>query len=380
METITLILGIGLILLIVVIVYLVTKINNKKDNNDDKSMSLLQNQISLLTTQLTEKIDRTNKEINDRLSDQKNTLNVNLQQQFAVSQKSMKDYLENIKNVTQELTKLGETNKQIQGFAGQLQSLENILKNPKQRGILGEYFLETVLKNVLPPNSYQMQYKLGVNPDTGKDLIVDAAVFVKDKIIPIDSKFSLENYNKILEAKDPIERKNLEVDFKNDLKKRIEETSKYIRPELNTMDFAFMFIPSEGIYYDLLINTVGTVKLNTSDLISYAFAEKKVIIVSPTSFLAYLQTVMQGLRALQIEESAQKIILQVKLLQKDLNTFEDGFNKVGRGLGTTVNAFNSSFKAFTRVDKDLFKLTGEKIEINGETLEKPLTLGDSDLE
>ncbi len=380
METITLILGIGLILLIVVVVYLVTKINNKKDNTDDKSMSLLQNQISLLTTQLTEKIDRTNKEINDRLSDQKNTLNVNLQQQFAVSQKSMKDYLENIKNVTQELTKLGETNKQIQGFAGQLQSLENILKNPKQRGILGEYFLETVLKNVLPPNSYQMQYKLGVNPDTGKDLIVDAAVFVKDKIIPIDSKFSLENYNKILEAKDPIERKNLEVDFKNDLKKRIEETSKYIKPELNTMDFAFMFIPSEGIYYDLLINTVGTVKLNTSDLISYAFAEKKVIIVSPTSFLAYLQTVMQGLRALQIEESAQKIILQVKLLQKDLNSFEDGFNKVGRGLGTTVNAFNSSFKAFTRVDKDLFKLTGEKIEINGETLEKPLTLGDSDLE
>jgi DNA recombination protein RmuC len=130
---------------------------------------------------------------------------------------------------------------------------------------------------------------------------------VKDKIIPIDSKFSLENYNKILEEKDELKREIYLKDFRTDLKKRIDETSKYIRPEEGTMEFAFMFIPSEGIYYDLLVNKVGTLKANSVDLIEYAFKEKKVIIVSPTSFYAYLQTVLQGLRALQIEENALEI-------------------------------------------------------------------------
>jgi len=145
------------------------------------------------------------------------------------------------------------------GFAQQLQSLENILKNPKQRGILGEYYLETILKNVLPPRLYQMQYKF----KNGE--IVDAVVFVKDKIIPIDSKFSLENYNKMAAETNPARKEELEKIFKIDLKNRIDETAKYIRPDEKTMDFALMFIPSEGIYYDLLINEVGSLKANTRD-------------------------------------------------------------------------------------------------------------------
>src|SRR3989344_2901218 len=151
-----------------------------------------------------------------------------------------------IAEVTEKLTKLDETNKQVINFSGQLQNLQDILKNPKQRGILGEYYLETVLKNVLPPGSYQMQYPLGTDEKTGKDLIVDAVVFVDKRIIPIDSKFSLENYNRILEARDPAEKKRYESAFINDLKIRIDETSKYVKPEENTMDFAFMFIPSEA--------------------------------------------------------------------------------------------------------------------------------------
>ena len=196
--------------------------------------------------------------------------------------------------MTERLTRLDETNKQVISFADQLQSLENILKNPKQRGILGEYYLETVLKNVLPPGSYQMQYEF---PDK---TIVDAVVFVKDKIIPIDSKFSLENYNKMVEERDATEKKRLEIIFVNDLKNRITETAKYIQPTKGTTDFAFMFIPHEAIYYDLLTNKVGSLEENAENLIQRAAGKYKVIITSPTSFLAYLQTVLQGLKALKI--------------------------------------------------------------------------------
>ncbi len=363
-----------LIILIVALFLVFNKLNkpNKPDESSNQALTLLQSQINALTQMQNEKLDRVVSEVNTRLTENNKSLNMTISQQFTESQKSLRESSTSaakiIQEVTEKLTKLDETNKQVVGFAEQLQSLENILKNPKQRGILGEYFLETVLKNVLPPGSYQMQYKF----KNGE--IVDAAVFVKDKIIPIDSKFSLENYNRIVAEKDPVEKEKIEKIFKQDLKNRIEETSKYIRPEEGTMDFAFMFIPSEGIYYDLLINNVGAIKLNTADLISYAFSEKHVIIVSPTSFLAYLQTVLQGLKALKIEESAQQIVAQVRSLQKNLNTFEENYDKVGKYLGTTVNAYNGSFKAFKRMDKDLFKLTGEAITINAEELDKPLSL------
>jgi DNA recombination protein RmuC len=265
----------------------------------------------------------------------------------------------------EKLAKLEKTNEQVVGFAGQLQSLENILKNPKQRGILGEYYLETLLKNVLPPKGYQMQYKFK------NDEAVDAVVFVKDKIIPIDSKFSLENYNRIIQEHDEAARAPLEKQFKIDLKNRIDETSKYIRPNENTMDFAFMFIPSEGIYYDLLVNQIGAVKVNTHDLIEYAFKEKKVIIVSPTSFFAYLQTVLQGLRALQIEESAKEIRKAVEKLGRHLLSYEEYMKKLGNNLGTTVNMYNSANKEFKKIDKDILKITGETMDLEILELDRP---------
>jgi DNA recombination protein RmuC len=270
-----------------------------------------------------------------------------------------------ISEVTEKLTKLDETNKQVVNFSAQLQSLQDILKNPKQRGVLGEYFLEETLKNVLPPNSYQMQYafKNGV--------IVDAAVFVKDKVVPIDSKFSLENYERILNASTAKEKEELEKVFKQDLKNRIDETSKYIKPEEGTMDFAFMFIPSEAIYYDLLINKVGAVKVNTRDLIEYAFQDKKVIIVSPTSFLAYLQTVLQGLRAFQIEESAKEIRINVEKLGKHIIAFEEYMKKTQNSLGTTVNHFNVAYKELGKIDKDVSKITKSEKSIEPIMLDKP---------
>lgn len=334
------------------VLFLLSK--NKQGNNNDQALLMLQNQINELNKCLNDGLNVNNKTISEGL----NTAHMSMQQQFGQTAKIVQD-------VTEKLTKLDETNKQVVGFAEQLQSLENILTNPKQRGILGEYFLETLLKNVLPPASYEMQYKF-------KDgEIVDAVIFVRDKIIPIDSKFSLENYNKIIAEKNQAERERLEKLFKQDLKNRIDETSKYIRPTEKTMDFAFMFIPSEGIYYDLLINQVGAIKVNTRDLIEYAFKEKHVIITSPTSFFAYLQTVLQGLKALQIEKSAQQIRERVEQLQKHLLAYDSYLQKLGNNLGTTVGMYNSAYKEFKKIDKDVVKITGIEGEIEPLELDKP---------
>jgi len=315
----------------------------KPKEGEDNMFVMLQNQVQEMNRTLDKKMS-----FNQQV----------MQKQFGQSAKI-------ITAVTEKLTKLDETNRQVVNFADQLQTLQDTLKNPKQRGVLGEYYLENVLKNVLPPSAYQMQYKF----DDGD--IVDAVVFVKDKVIPIDSKFSLENYNRIVEEKDETRRKELEKEFKHDLKMRIDETSKYIKRSNGTMDFAFMFIPAEGIYYDLLVNRVGAVKLNTHDMIEYAFKEKHVIIVSPTSFFAYLQTVMQGLRALQIEEGAKEIRKQVEKLAKHLMSYEEYLKKMGNNLSTTVNMYNSAYKEFSKIDKDVVKITEGEKKVDALELEKP---------
>jgi DNA recombination protein RmuC len=184
----------------------------------------------------------------------------------------------------------------------------------------------------------------------------------------------LENYSRLLAERDPLEREKIEKEFKKDLKTRIDETSKYIQPKKGTMDFAFMFIPSEAIFYDLLINQVGAVKVNTQDLIEYAFKEKHVIIVSPTSFLAYLQTVLQGLRALQIEESVQEIIKKIEDLNRHILSCDEFMKKLGSNLDTTVNAYNATYKEFKKVDKDLVR-----VGINAGKVE-PLTLAKTNKE
>jgi DNA recombination protein RmuC len=309
----------------------------------DNALMLLQNQINEMSRVLDAKLGELPKV---------------MQSQFGESSRM-------IKEITEELTKVGEGQKQVVNLADQLKDLQDILKNPKQRGVLGEYFLEETLKNVLPPNSYEMQYKF-------KDgEIVDAAVFVKDKVIPVDSKFSLENYERILSENDSQRREELEKQFRDDLKDRIDETSKYVRPDENTMDFAFMFIPSEAIYYDLLVNKVGAVKTNTRDLIEYAFKEKHVIIVSPTSFLAYLQTVLQGLKALQIEESAKEIKKRVEELGKHLASYEGYMKKLGNHLGTSVGMYNQAYKEFGKIDKDVLRISGSAANIEPMVLDKP---------
>ena len=332
-----------------VIFILLTRNNNSSWNNSWELRGLQEN------------ISQLNKLVEYKLWES----NRNMSKNFEVNANLSKNASDKIEEITKKLTSLEETNKQIQDIWGQLEWLENILKNPKQRWVLWEYFLENVLKNILPPENYRLQYefKNGEKPD--------AVIFVKEKIIPIDSKFSLENYNRILESQTKPEKQKYEREFRNDLKKRIDETSKYIRPEEGTMEFAFMFLPSEGIYYDLLVSKVGNV--HAADLIEYAFKEKRVIIVSPTSFYAYLQTVMQGLRALQIEEAAKDIQKHVEKLWKHLNAYELYLEKLWKTLGTSVSHFNEASHKFKLIDKDILKITDWAVwwEFQVESLEKP---------
>lgn len=300
--------------------------------------------------------------VDQKLGDNEKSLRESMQFQSTQSTRIITD-------ITERLTRLDETNKQVIGFAEGLQELQDILKNPKQRGILGEYYLETLLKNVLPPGGFQMQYTF---PD---GTIVDAAVFVKDKVIPIDSKFSLENYNRLIETKDLAQRERLEKQFVNDLKERITETAKYIQPEHGTMDFAFMFIPHEAIYYDLLVNKVGAIQEDTENLIQRAASKYHVIIVSPTSFLAYLQTVLQGLKALQIEESAKEIRKRIEELSRHLGSYEEYHNKMGTTLKTVVNHYNNASKELKKVDKDVFRIAGE-----GSKRLDPLLVSETEIE
>ncbi len=321
---------------------------------DDGAMRLLLEQMNELNRTVDKKIGETNRTMTD-----------SMRNQFSESQKLVDKFLKEVTSMAEKVTRVEETGKQMVGFADQLQNLQDILKNPKQRGVLGEYYLEALLKNVLPPGGYQMQYGF-------KDgEIVDAIVRIKDKIISIDSKFSLENYNRLAQEKNEAEKIRLEKLFVGDLKNRITETSKYIRPSEGTMDFAFMFIPHEAIYYDLLVNKIGAITEDTDNLIQRAANKYKVIIVSPTSFLAYLQTVLQGLKAMQIEETAKDIVQRVGELGKHLKAYEEYHNKLGNNLATVVNQYMYSSKELKKVDKDVMRITGTTIGLDPVSVDKP---------
>ena len=297
------------------------------------------------------------------------TLHKTIHSQFAENTKVIQGITTHsakmIASITEKLTSLDKTNQQVVGFSEQLHNLERVLTNQKKRGALGEAGLQLILENMLPPTVFSMQYKF----EDGD--IVDAAIFAKDGIIPIDAKFSLDNYRRLIDEEDPARRAILEKDFSRDLKLRIDETSKYIKPKHGTLDFAFMFIPAEAIYYDLLVSEVGAVKVNTRNLIDYAFHERKVIIVSPTTFAAYLQTILQGLRSLKIEESAKSIRKHVHLLQKHLKSYEDFMKRLGNSMKTTVNHYNNAYKEFGKIDKDIVRITDGERVIDPEQIDAP---------
>jgi len=351
METLLVILLVVMIVGLVAAVYIMTQRFNELKSAG--SVDYLKADV----TELTRNIATLQQTMGDKLDRSSAGMAESVQKQLSQSAKLITD-------VTQRLAKLDETNKRVVDVADELKTLQNVLQNPKQRGVFGEYYLTSVLENILAPGQYETQYRF-------KDgEIVDAVIFLdKGQILPIDSKFSLENYNRMIEASGK-EREQLLLKVKIDLKGRIDETSKYIRPSENTMDFAFMFIPSESLYYDLLINNVGTGG-SSRDLIEYAFREKHVIITSPTSFMAYLQTVLQGLRSLQIEEQAKDIQIRVGKLGQHIGKFEEYMQKLGNALGTTVNHYNNAHKELGKIDKDVIKIAGGDSGIDPLLIDKP---------
>ncbi len=328
----------------------------KKENVD--SLVLLQNQLQDLTRSMEQK-----------LGEGTNRMFESMRSQFGESQRLATDIRDlvhtQLTEVAKEQMRTNEATMKFMSIAEQLANLEKVLKHQKQRGNLGEASLELILGNILPPGSYKMQHEF-----PGGET-VDAAIITKEGIIPIDAKFSLDNYNRLSQETDDTRKAELEKQFKNDLKLRIDETAKYVRPKDGTLPFAFMYIPAEGIYYDLLINEVGSVKVNTRNLIDYAYNEKKIIIVSPTTFAAYLQSVLYGFKAFKIEETAKDIAKNVEALGRHLKAYEDYYKKLGNSLSTTVNHFNAGSKELGKIDKDVLRITGESVDFAVGLLEKP---------
>jgi DNA recombination protein RmuC len=352
---ITAIIVIGVVLVLgfaLTIFVLMSQLSHLKN---DSALGLIKQDLAGMNSILT----KTQESMSERLDRSNAAVQATMSRQFGESAKIIAD-------VTNRLTKLDETNRRVVDVADELKTLQNVLQNPKQRGVLGEYYLQSVLENVLPPDRFELQYKFADGE------IVDAVIRLdRNLMLPVDSKFSLENYNRLVEEPDKTRREGLIKLFKSDLKNRIDETAKYIRPSEGTMDFAFMFIPSEAIYYDLLINKVGAASTSSRDLIEYAFRDKRVIIVSPTSFMAYLQTVLQGLRSLQIEGQAKEIQIRVGQLGQHLAAYDQYVQKLGNSLNTTVNHFNNAHKELKKVDKDVVRIAGSEPTIEPMLVDKP---------
>lgn len=344
-ESIVIIIVGGVIIALLVAVLL--KSGAKKEDESDQTFLILQDQLERLRSTVENKLERSQNDLHQTLHRQ-NTEATRL-----------------ITEITRELTEVKEGNKQVFSMTEQLQNLEKVLTHQKQRGNLGEASLELILSNMLAPGQYEMQYYF----KNGE--AVDAVIHTKEGIIPIDAKYSLDNYQRLMNVSDEEETAYYQNEFKKDIQKRIDETSKYIRPEEGTLPFAFMFIPAEGIYYDLLVNQVSKGAVNTQNLIEYAYNKRKVIIVSPTTFYAYLQSVLFGFKAFKIEESAKHIQKRVEDLGKHLEAYEEYMKKLGVTLGTSVNHYNTAYKELKKVDKDVLRITESDIGIEPLVLDKP---------
>ena len=345
------------------------KLKSTENNSNEFLLKLNENlrrEIQDIRKEISQNSELGRKEIEEKLIDINKGIHTFQTESKKDMQKQFSSSNQVIEKVTAELEKIKGTNDQVLGFANQMKTLEKILSHQKQRGILGEIQLENLLANVLPPELFQMEYHFKNNES------VDAIVKVGKFIIPIDAKFSLDNYNRMIESQDKNEIETLEKSFKEDIKKRIEETSKYIRPSENTTDYAYMFIPADGLYQDLLNSRVGSLKINSKDLVSYAYT-KKVMIVSPMSLFPMLQITVKALHNMKVERSIDDIMKNIQKLSNHLNTYKQAHDSLGKTIGTAVNHYNKSSKEFNKINKDITKISGgnSTIEFEQNIIEKP---------
>jgi DNA recombination protein RmuC len=255
-------------------------------------------------------------------------------------------------NVMNELSALKEHNKRIHDIGKDLTELQQILKAPKLRGQLGELFLENLLKDRFSPSQYEMQYKF-----KGGD-IVDAVIKLRDgKLVPIDAKFSLENFKKLIEVQGADEKKKAKKAFRTDIKNRIDEIAeKYILPDEGTLEFALMYIPAENVYYEVVIQDS---ELEGPSMIEYAFS-KNVFPVSPNTFAIYLTTILNGLRGLEIEKKAGEIMAGLSRINVDFSKFGEDFRLVGTHLGRAKNSYEDSERKLGRLGDRISVISGAR--------------------
>lgn len=280
-------------------------------------------------------------QVNERL----NQMNQTLQEANKIIGQNLGSATSVFGNVKEQLGRLEETNKQIVEISKDISSLQELLRAPKFRGSMGETLLENLLSQILPKEHYQTQYRFKSSD------AVDAVIRLGEHLVPIDAKFSLENFQKMLEAQDEALKNSHRKKFIQDVKNRVDEiAAKYILPEENTYDFALMYIPAENVYYEVIIK---------EDLFSYSMS-KKVIPVSPNTFYAYLQVICLGLRGLKIEENAKVILKSLSALSVEIDRFKEEFDVLGRHLSDAAHKYEDSQKRLDRFSDRLTSIQDTK--------------------
>jgi len=359
-----------LILLAVTLLILVWFVLQSRTRTADPTIPLLQQEVQSLRGQLTDAMIKSQDSVNQQLG--QITLQVNNQlnqvtQQLQKSTGDLNTRLDKAATVIQDVTKnlgsLGEATKRVFEVGKDIASLQEILRSPKLRGGLGELFLGDLLAQILPPAHFTLQHRF----KSGE--AVDAVIRLGQNLVPVDAKFPLENFRRVIEVSSEEERKAAKRKFLADVKKHVDAISgKYILPDEGTFDFALMYIPAENVYYELIIKDEAID--SDKGLMGYSFT-KRVIPVSPNSFYAYLQTILLGLKGLHIEERAQEILTNLARLSGDFRKFREEFDTVGKHITNTKSRYDDADKRLEKLGDKLESLSGAAPAIE-ETRKLPL--------
>lgn len=275
-----------------------------------------------------------------------------MNQQLTNNASVVQDYTRLMGEFQHRLGQLQESTQAMIHIGRDISSLQDILRAPKLRGILGELFLKELLEQVLPQDRYVLQYQFR----SGEK--VDAVILLGQGMVPVDAKFPLENFKRILQATAEEETRGARKQFHQDVKKHIDHiASKYILPEEGTFDFALMYVPAENVYYETILKEEGTP--NEQSLAQYSLS-RKVIPASPNSFYAYLQAIVLGLRGLRIESSAKEILNCLGQLANDFRKFYEDFKKLGLHLGNSKTAYEKAQKRLDRFQDQLQSIESQE--------------------
>ncbi len=349
-------LTIFLLVLVAVLVFFVVW-QASRPQSGGREFALLQQQVENLRSQLSDNLKSNTETVNKQLTGIIEQVNIQLNAvtgQMVSSQKTMGERLDNAAKAVSDVHKgigtLSQAAERIFEVGKDISSLQEILQAPKMRGGLGEYLLGDILFQMLPREHFELQYKF----KSGE--VVDAVIRLGSGMVPVDSKFPLENFKRVIETQDETEKKNAKKKFVSDVKKHIDAVaSKYILADEGTFDFALMYIPAENVYYEMIIKDSGSG--DASSISDYALS-KKVIPVSPNSFYAYVQAIVLGLKGMRIEKSAQDIVRQLARLKGDFERFKKDFDVLGGHITNVKNKYDETSK---RCDN-----LGEKLQSTGE--------------